>query len=98
MFRDSEPPPWSIVPLSPLTRLLQPSRLVTSTPLNRKLLFVVLAPFTLGEIEALLFDNNSLMSADTPGSITSSCVKLRADDGNPSSSLRSSVRTIVADP
>ena len=77
---------------------MQQSRFVTSTPLNTKLLLVVRAPFTLGEIEALSFDSSSLMSADTPGSITSSCVKLRAEVGSPSSSLRSSVRTIVADP
>ena len=42
MFRDSEPPPFSIVPLAPLMRLLQHSRLVTSTPLKTKLLLVVL--------------------------------------------------------
>ena len=98
MFRDSVPPPSSIVPREPLIRLLQQSRLVTSTPLNTKLLLVVRAPLTLGEMEALSFDNNSLMSADTPGSITSSCVKLRAEVGNPSSSHRSKVRTTVADP
>ena len=66
-------------------------------PLKTKLLFVVRAPLTLGEIEALSFDSSSLMSADTPGSITRSCVKLRAEVGSDSSSRRSSVRTIVAD-
>ena len=86
-LRDSEPPPLSIVPLEPLMRLLQHSRLVTSTPLKTKLLLVVRAPFTLGEIDALSFDSSSLMSAETPGSMTSSCVKLRADVGSASSSF-----------
>ena len=72
MLRDSVPPPASMVPREPLVRLLQQSMLVTSMPLNRKLLFVVRAPFTLGEIDALSFDSSSLMSADTPGSIASS--------------------------
>jgi hypothetical protein len=47
-------------------------------PLKTKLLLVVRAPLTLGEIDALSFDSSSLMSAETPGSMTSSCVKLRA--------------------
>ena len=75
-----------MVPRAPLTRLLQHSRLVTSMPLNTKLLFVVRAPLTLGEIDALLFETRSLRSAETPGSVISSCVKLRADVGSCSSS------------
>lgn len=97
MFRDSVPPPPPMVPLSPLTRSLQHSKLVTSIPLNTKLLLVVRAPFTLGEMEALSFDRRSLRSADTPGSITRSWVKFRAEVGSASSSLLSSVRTMVAD-
>jgi hypothetical protein len=86
-FRESEPPPLSMVPLEPLTRLLQHRRFVTSTPLKTKLLLVVRAPFTLGEIDALSFDSSSLMSADTPGSMTSNWVKFRADVGSASSSF-----------
>ena len=94
-MRESVPPPPSIVPAAPFTRLLQQSRLVTSIPLKTKLLLVVRAPFTLGEIEALSFERSSLMSADTPGSITRSWVKLRAEVGKDSSSFRSSVRIMV---
>ena len=63
MLRDSVPPPLSIVPADPLTRLLQQSRFVTSIPLKTKLLFVVRAPLTLGEIEALLFGEREDPSA-----------------------------------
>ncbi len=97
MLRDRVPPPASIVPRDPLIRLLQHSMFVTSMPLKTKLLFVVRAPFTLGEIEALSLDSSSLMSAETPGSMASSCVMLRADVGSDSSSRRSSVRTMVAE-
>ena len=48
MLRESDRPPFSMVPADPVTRLLQQSRLVTSTPLNTKLLFVVRAPFDAG--------------------------------------------------
>ena len=81
MLRESVPPPASIVPREPLMRLLQHSMLVTSMPLNTKLLLVVRAPFTLGEIDALSFDSSSLMSAETPGSMASSCVMFRAEVG-----------------
>ena len=86
MLRDSEPPPSSIVPASPLTLLLQHRRLVTSTPLKVKLLLVVRGPLTLGEMEALLLESRSLISADTPGSITRSCVKFWEEVGSASSS------------
>jgi hypothetical protein len=71
--------------------------LVTSIPLKTKLLSVVRAPLTLGDIDALLFERRSEMSADTPGSMTRSWVKLRAEVGRDSSSFWSSVRTTVGE-
>ena len=97
VLRESVPPPPAIVPRSMLMRELQQSMLVASTPLNVKLLLVTRPPLTLGLTLALLFDSRLLISAETPGSINSNCVKLREEVGRFSKSRSSSSRTIAAE-